>query len=378
MIEFLLELPSNQFIALCIISGTLLIQLVYYLLVYGKVIYKRNRKIDHILNEPVSVIICAKNEEQNLRKFLPVVLEQNYSNFEVIVVNDCSQDDSEMYLAELEQTHKNLRHTTIETDNKFRHGKKLAVTIGIKSAKNNYLVFTDADCVPASPNWLQEIMNAYTEKTEMVLAYGKYKKTKGLLNRIVRFDTFMIGLQYLGMALLRSPYMGVGRNLSYKKDFFFAGKGFGNHYHILSGDDDLFINEHSNRNNTSVAIAKESITESVPPATFMEWIKQKKRHLSTAKYYKLTNKLVLGLEPVSKLAFYLVLIYLCFTPIYYIAIGIYLFRLLMQLIIIKIGMNKLTEKGFLLLIPFLDIFLPIFQLTLMLANKINTKKSKWK
>lgn len=377
MLDFLLQLPINQLIILYIISGALIIQLVYYLLVYGKVIYKRKKSIEHLSSEPVSVIICAKNEEQNLRNFLPVVLKQNYSNYEVIVVNDCSQDNTEMFLAELEQTHKKLRHTTIEPDRKFRHGKKLAVTIGIKSAKNNFLVFTDADCVPVSENWLQKIMSSYNEKTEVVLGYGKYKKTKGLLNRIVRYDTLMIGLQYLGMALLRSPYMGVGRNMSYKKDFFFAGKGFGNHYHIMSGDDDLFINEHSNRKNTAVAISKDSITESEPPQSFMEWVKQKKRHLSTAKYYKLPNKLVLGLEPLSKLVFYLALIYLCLTPIYYIGIGIYVFRLLVQLIIVKIGMNKLTEKGFLLLIPFLDIFLPIFQLTLMFSNKLNAKKSKW-
>lgn len=377
MIDFLLELPLNQLIVIYIIGGVLLIQLLYYLLIYGKVIYKRVKLLDKVSNEPVSVIICAKNEEPNLRKFLPEILNQNYPHYEVIVVNDCSQDDSEMLLAELEQKYSNLRHTTIEADKKFRHSKKLAVTIGIKSAKCNYLVFTDADCVPESKDWLQDIMSAYSEKTEVVLGYGKYRRTKGLLNCMVRFDTLMIGLQYLGMALLRSPYMGVGRNLSYKKDFFFSGKGFGNHYHIMSGDDDLFVNEHSNRHNTGVALSKNSFTVSEPPATFGEWVKQKKRHLSTSKYYKTANKLVLGLEPLSKLVFYLSLIYLCLTPIYYIGIGIYLSRLLIQLIILKLGMNKLGEKGFLLLIPFFDVFLPVFQLTLIFSNKINTKNNKW-
>ncbi len=377
MKDLLLELTKDQLIVLVILASMLFIQFIYYFGIYARVVFYKSKKPLKENSEPVSVIICAKNEEQNLKAFLPKVLDQNYPNFEVIVVNDCSEDGTEMLLAELEQTYKQLRHTTIEPNRKFRHGKKLAVTIGIKSAKNNHLVFTDADCFPSSRNWLQEVANSYAKDTNVVLGYGKYVKTKGLLNKVVRFDTLLIGLQYLGLAIVGKPYMGVGRNLSYKKELFFNGKGFVKHYHILSGDDDLFINEHATKRNSKVVCSKDSITCSVAPASFIEWFKQKRRHLSTSKHYMFIDKLILGLEPISKLVFYLSLIYLLFTPIFVVAIAAYSFRLLVQFIVIKLGMNKLSEKGVLLLIPILDILLPLFQISLILANRINTKNRKW-
>ncbi len=377
MENLFLELSKDQFIVLIILASTLFVQFIYYFGIYFRVIFHRSKKQIQLSTEPVSIIICAKNEETNLKKFLPKVLEQEYPNFEVIVVNDCSEDGTEMLLAKLEQTHKNLRHTTIEVDNKFRHGKKLAITIGIKSAKSNILIFTDADCYPASKNWLHEIANSYSENTNIVLGYGKYIKAKGLLNRIVRFDTLLIGLQYLGLAIVGKPYMGVGRNLSYKKELFFNGSGFGKHYHILSGDDDLFINEHAKKKHTQVCCTKESITCSVAPTTFAEWFKQKRRHISSGKHYKFSDKVILGLEPISKLIFYIAIIYFLFTPFYIVGLGIYGFRLFVQMIIFKLGMNKLSEKGVLFLIPILDIFLPLFQITLIISNKITAKNGKW-
>lgn len=375
--EIINSLLLDQLIVLIVLGAMFFVQLLYYVLVYAQPIYRKVKQISKLTDQPTSVIICAKNEADNLEKFLPKVLEQDYKTFEVIVVNDCSEDNTEMLLAGLEQKYKNLRHTTIEPDRKFRHGKKLAISIGIKSAKYDYLIFTDADCCPVSKNWIQELVAGYDKTSEIVLGYGKYASAKGLVNRMVRFDTLMIGLQYLGFAILGKPYMGVGRNLSYKKQLYFEGSGFGSHYHILSGDDDLFINEHSSRKNTNVVLSKDSFTSSVPPLTFRQWVKQKKRHLSTGKYYKFSDKVVLVLEPLSKLLFYFGVIYILFSPAYILGVAIYSIRLIIQMVIIKLGMNKLDEKGFLLLIPFLDIFIPVFQLSLIFSNKSNARNQKW-
>lgn len=377
VIEFFIGLPIAQQIALVALLFALLTQMVYLLAIFARPVFKKVKKIEQKANHPVSVIICAKNEEENLKQFLPKVLDQLYEQFEVIVVNDCSQDETETLLASLELKYKNLRHTTIESDKKFRHGKKLAISIGIKSAKNEHIVFTDADCYPCSQNWLQEVMNAYSNEKSIVLAYGKYDKTKGFLNKIIRYDTLMVAMQYMGMAILGKPYMGVGRNMSYKKSLFFEGKGFSRHYHILSGDDDLFINEHATKQNTAVALNHESFTSSVPPKSLVQWVKQKKRHLSSSIFYKKSDKFLLGFEPFSKMFFYLAVIFLAFTPLYIVAAAAYGFRFLLQLVVIKLGMNKFNEKGFLLMFPILDIFLPIFQLSLIFSNKINAKNRKW-
>src|SRR6185436_3860360 len=158
--------------------------------------------------------------------------------------------------------------------------------IGIREAKHEILLLTDADCVPASEFWIQHMQDAYDENIDVVLGYGAYHKTKDFLNKLIRFETFHTALQYLSYALAGMPYMGVGRNLSYKKSLFFRHKGFSSINHIPSGDDDLFINKAATKKNTAVIIDPEAITRSIPKRTSKAWKKQKARHYTTAKFYK--------------------------------------------------------------------------------------------
>ena len=378
MINYFINLPLEQQLIFGVLTLSTLIQSIYYFFIYLKPVRWKRRDVNEKI-ESLSVIICAKNEAENLKAHLPKILDQDYKQYEVIVVNDSSEDDSEMVLGELEQKYEKLRHTTIELDKKFLHGKKLAATIGMKSAKYNRLVFIDADCYPDSNKWLSEINKSYIINKQIILGYGGYEKGRGLLNKLIRFDTLFIAMQYFGFAMAGRPYMGVGRNLSYLKQLFFAGTGFGNHYQILSGDDDLFINENAHKENTAVLLSKDSFTKSKPQTTWSDWGKQKKRHLSTGKYYKIGDKFFLGLEIFSRFLFYISLVLLVFfkaNPIYF--GSFYLYRLLLIGIIIKLNMNKMNEKGFLLLIPLFDILLPIIHLIFIFSSKINRRNNKWK
>ena len=353
-------------------------QLTYYLFVYSRILFYK-QKDRHTSNEPVSVIICARNEVENLKKYLPIVLTQDYPNYEVIVVNDCSCDESEETLAVLQTKYPRLRVTTINEDKKFYHGKKLALTIGIKAAKNELLLLTDADCYPVDKNWINRMQQNFTDKTEIVLGYGGYINKKGWLNRLIRFDTFFIALQYFGLTLAGKPYMGVGRNLAYRKSTFFKNKGFARYSYILSGDDDLFINNIAKKNNIKIEIDKTSHTRSLPKTTLKKWLTQKRRHLTTGKYYKAKSKFILGLEILSRNFFYLSFIILLVLKFNYKIILIaFLIRLLLQSIIIKKGMNRLQEKGFLLLTTLFDIILPIINFYLLISNYLITKHNKWK
>jgi glycosyltransferase involved in cell wall biosynthesis len=177
------------------------------------------------VKDPVSVIICARNEEQNLREFLPSVLEQEYPDYEVIVVNDCSDDDSYNVLGEYIKQYPNLRVSNITRDPKFTHNKKFAKFIGIKAAKNEKLLFIDADCRPETGKWLGMMVSHFDDKTDFVLGYGGYFRKKGLLNKYIRCDSMFIAMQYLGMAIRGIPYMGVGRNLAYRRSVFLRTKG---------------------------------------------------------------------------------------------------------------------------------------------------------
>jgi glycosyltransferase involved in cell wall biosynthesis len=378
-VESLLQpFTITQLIALATVAFATLIQSCYYLCIYLRPVLWKQKQINNI-QEPLSVIICARNESENLRNFLPKILEQQYPEFEVIVVNDCSEDDTETLLAEMQLKHKHLKFTTIEPDRKFSHGKKLALTIGMKAATYNRLVFTDADCYPVSDQWLQEYSKSYAINKQIILAYGGYENQKGLLNKLIRFDSFFIAMQYIGFAMAGRPYMGVGRNLSYLKSIFFKGKGFSKHYKLISGDDDLFVNENSQKANTATLLTPNSFTHSIPQTTFLGWVKQKKRHLTTGKLYKTGDKFYLATEPFSRLLFYvgiIMLIVLKVSPI--IVVGIFGFRFLLQLLVIKLNMNKFDEKGFCLLTPVFDIILPIFHLFFIISNQLNNRKSKWK
>lgn len=368
-------ITQNPFwiIPLVLIISTI-IQLIYSIFIYGKILFYKEG--DNVKNQPpVSVIICARDEEANLEKNLPLILEQDYPNFEVVVVNDCSTDDSDIILQRLKNQYAHLKSTEIKKDKKFTHGKKLAVTIGIKASSNECLLFTDADCYPTSKKWISKMARKFTEDNSIVLGYGGYKHYSSLLNTLIRYDTLSIALQYITYSLSGFPYMGVGRNLGYKKTLFYQNKGFSGHYHIDSGDDDIFINQVANKHNTQIQISDEAITRSEPHTKFLAWFKQKKRHLRAASFYKKKTKWRLLTEVYSRLfLFASFILSLVYFPEYYLYIfGIFVLNYLFKFIVINNISKRLHEKYLLLLSPFYDLLLPLFNFIAIISNKIETK-----
>lgn len=352
-----------------------LIQLFYYLFFYLR--FNKKTKLNPNFTPPVSVVICARNEEENLKRFLPSVLTQNYPNYEVIVVNDASEDDSHWVLEDFSKIYPHLKISTIKKDEKFNHGKKLALTIGIKAASNEYLLFTDADCECVSSNWIRQMMSTYSEKTDIVLGYGGYFKTKGFLNKFIRFDTLFIAMQYMGFAKAHIPYMGVGRNLSYKKSLFFKNKGFANHAMLFSGDDDLFVNEHATSQN--VAVNTLAHTRSSAKTDYFSWIIQKKRHQSTFKLYKNKHKILLSLEPLSRWLFYLLIPVLLILDIRTlpIIVSIFILRLIFLIIAYYFSSKTLKEQDLLLFSPLFDMLYLINDLIIKLTKNPHQQRT-WK
>jgi len=282
-----------------------IVQLFYYLYFFRRVAFYKTPDRQQSQQQPVSVIICARDEDENLARNLPGVLVQEYpTTHEVIVVNDNSFDDSKYILAELKKTFKKLQVIDLTQEAKLIAGKKYPLSIGIKEAKHEVMLLTDADCVPASENWIYKMQDAFNNGIEVALGYGAYQKRPGFLNKVIRFETFHTALQYLGYALAGTPYMGVGRNLAYRKGLFFRNKGFSSINHIPSGDDDLFINQVATKHNTTVVIDPDAFTLSAPKETWKDWMRQKRRHYSTGKFYKASHKFLLGLYTASFFFFY--------------------------------------------------------------------------
>ena len=267
-------------------------QILYWLVffrkgVQGASLRKKECKVS------VSVIICVKNEANNLRKHLPNILSQDYPSFEVVVVDDHSTDDTRQTLAVLAQANPHLQIVEM-SDYEAYIGKKMALTQGIKAAKYDWLLMTDADCTPVSSHWIQEMMVIADKNKKIGLGYSPYTYYKGLLNAFIRYETLLTGIQYSSHARARRPYMGVGRNLIYQKELFLKAGGFERHAHIASGDDDLFISEVATGGNTMVVDSPDSVVFSEPQRTWRAWLYQKKRHLSTGTYYNFLTKALLG------------------------------------------------------------------------------------
>lgn len=331
------------------------------------------------------MIICAKNEDRNLSEFLPFILNQNYPKYEVIVVNDCSWDNTPDVLREFEKKYSHLKVITIKEDEKHPHGKKFALMVGIKGASYEHLLLTDGDCKPLSNQWIQKMMQKFTGEKEIVLGYSKYEKSAGVLNKLIRFDAFHIALQYLSFAMAGKPYMGVGRNLAYRKELFFKHKGFASHYYIQSGDDDLFINEAATGENTAVEISEESHTESRVKKNWKEWVGQKRRHITTWGKYKLSDKIRLGVYLFAQMCFWFSLAGLFIFYKHslfgeydrYIIGSIALFKIIVQMTIFKLTMNKLKEKDLLLFSLLAELFLLGFYPVLATWNRL-WQRQKWK
>lgn len=304
---------------------------------------RENKQQDY---PPVSIIICAKNEDANLKQNLPKILAQDYPNFEVIVVDDNSEDGTTEYLFFLAQKEPRLKRTKTGTGNPMMAGKKFALTLGLKAAANEIVVLTDADCYPATDQWLKGIMHGYGNDKEIVLGYGAYEKQPGYLNKRIRYETVLSAINYFSFALAKLPYMGVGRNLSYKKQLFFDNNGFFEHRHIPSGDDDLFINKVATKHNTSIVIDPEVFTFSAPKETWDDWREQKKRHLSTAKFYKFKHKFFLGLQPITHILFWFSAIFLLgiVFEYWYVIIAALIVRWALLRFTFTKAMNKLEER----------------------------------
>jgi glycosyltransferase involved in cell wall biosynthesis len=363
------------FVACCAVA---LIQLFYYIFFFARLAFLRKSEKAYTQEHPVSVIICARDEASNLNRNLPVTLHQSYkTSFEVIVVNDNSHDESR-YL--LEGMHKEFRHlhvVELKQEAMLIPGKKFPLSMGIKTAKHEILLLTDADCIPATENWIQKMQEAFTDDKEIVLGYGAYKKHKGILNVLIRFEAFHTGLQYLSYALAGIPYMGVGRNLAYKKDVFFRNKGFASHNHIPSGDDDLFINMAATSTNTTVVLDKDSFTLSEPKKTWGSWYRQKNRHFTAGKFYKPLHRFLLGLYALSHFLFWPLCIATALLYDWRYATAIFSLRLVVQAVIWKKSMDRLDESNLWPWFILLDIWTSFYYLIFMPALW-KSPKASWK
>jgi glycosyltransferase involved in cell wall biosynthesis len=339
------------------------IQCIYALYFFIRIFSLRAAKSSPAYNhQPVSIIICAKNESANLKKNLPAILSQKYSdennrsNFEVIVVNDASTDNTAQVLQEMELQYDNLWDVVIANDaERNLPGKKFALSKGLAYAKHNWLMLIDADCTPVSDGWLEQMVAPLATGKEIVAGYGGYYATSGLLNAFIRWETLHTFLQYSTYALAGKPYMAVGRNVACTKDVLQKAQQSDVWSALPSGDDDLLVSIAGNAENTCIVSNKAAFTGSDATATWADWVKQKQRHLSTGKYYKGGIQLLLSLYAAAHSALWLSFFALLFSDHWLVAMFVFIGRCLIYWSLWAFTAYRLQEKKLVYLFPLFDI-----------------------
>ena len=355
-----------------------IIQFIYYIGIFGQFSFAKSQNITP-KKIPISVIVCAKNEAENIKKFFPLLVTQDYPEYEIVLIDDASSDDTLDIFEEYEKQYSNVKLVKVQNNEAFWGNKKYALTLGIKASKNEYLVFTDADCYPNSKEWLKQMTSQFTMKRTIVLGYGAYEKIKNsFLNKIIRFETLLTAVQYFSWAKIGKPYMGVGRNLAYKKSVFFDNRGFMDHMNVRSGDDDLFINQAANKENTALITTPESFTYSEPKKKYSDWFNQKRRHVTTAKLYKPFDKFQLGVYFLSQLLFFvLASVLLAFQYQWMIVLGIIVFRYIFCWTSLGYSASKLKEKDVMYWYPIIELVLIFTHLNVFFTN-LFSKPKHWK
>ncbi len=373
-------------VLLCCLGVFILIQLFYYVFIFSRIIFHRNKAAAENPSDAVTVIVCARNELENLRELIPLLDEQDYPEFEILIMNDRSDDGTEEFLLENFGNWAHVRHITISQVYDHITPKKYAITVAVKHASHPNVLFTDADCRPSGNYWIQSMMAQLNDPKEIVLGFSPYFRFGGLLNWFIRCETFYSAVQYLSFAKSGRPYMAVGRNLLYKADLFLSNKGFYKHSRVMGGDDDLFINQVARGRNTTINTDQETFMYSLPHTTWKGWYKQKTRHLSVSRYYRSGNKMLLGILSASHVGTWFLFLLSVSIGIYFReylfleATGaLFLLRWLIQWLVLGIINRKLGNTVSFFTFTFMDFALFLYYLFMsgiVLTNK--QPKIEWR
>ena len=371
-------MESLSLISIIVLALTALgsLSLCYYYLAVFMALGRKQTELKRSEPKPVSVVICARNERVNLERFLPLILNQEHPDFEVVVVDDASYDGTAEFLSDLATQHPQLNIVTITAEQKRTAGKKMALTLGFKRASKDIFLLTDADCSPASKHWISGMTNGM--KDGIVLGYGGYERRKGLLNLLIRFDTYSTAVMFLSAALRGRAYMGVGRNMAYTRGHYYDNGGFKSHYHIMSGDDDLMVNHTADKGNVTIRINEPTHTLSIPKVNWKKWFDQKRRHMYVSKIYTSRSKSFLGIYHFAQLIFYVGLILLAVLGVdWKWLFGIYALKTTIHLLISIPHTQLLKENEMLVLLPFLEPVMLSINVILGLWSRIR-RPTAWK
>ncbi|MDR1951314.1 MAG: glycosyltransferase [Bacteroidales bacterium] len=340
--------------------------------------------------KPISVVIATRNEHDQVRHNLPFFLDQNYANFEVVVVIDDSDKDLVYIMNEFEKQYSNLKVVSFEWARNFFVSRKFAESVGIKSATHERILLSNITTRPASPDWIAQMSRTLSGNKKIVIGYHTLASKTSLAHAFIRFDTFFYTLRYLRATISGHPFTADSKNLAFDRSLFYDTKGVARFYNVNTGDEDMFVNKAATEVNTTIEIHPNAFVKGQQLTTFSEWFAMKVRHRVLIREFKTINRLGLGIHDLFMSLFYIVSFTIlgCFflpetnpfdMPLEFLMIagGIFMLKTLIQWIVFKRMMARFKEQGFLLLIPVFDL-MKLILLPVLLLIGLFTKRITWK
>ena len=352
------------------------LELIYYYVIYARFSFLKKKKAVAIQNVPISIVMVVKDAASVLLKTLPKLLNQQYEDFEVVIVNDNSQDETQLLVVEYQQQYKNIKLVNLDTAVTTIRGKKFALSMGIRCATYDHVIITDPECSPTSSHWLEKMTQNFVGQKRIVLGYSTYEKRNNLFNRLLHFDTLVNAVQYFSLARIHSTYRGDDKNMAFTKSLFDAQRGFASHNHISYGDEDIFISRAATKNNTAIEFSHDAVTVLQRGTNHRYWRDHKEGLYFTRKYNTFKNRLILNSYGVINFLFYVALVFailitlndlvlLCVT------LGIIASRIISQYFVFGFAAKKLNEKQVIPALLIYDIIFTILNPLYYLAAQIH-------
>lgn len=372
--------PKVALAILILFVATTAIQLAYYYIVYGKFVFRRKKEALSLREVPLSVVVVVRDNASQVLQTLPRLLEQQYPNYEIVVVNDrCPDEQSLFAINEYRKRYSNVKFIDLRDAVSTSRGYKMATSMGIKCASYDNIVVTGPDCLPSSEHWLANISQKFQNSKKIVLGYSTFIKRKTPYNIFLHFDKVVGALQYFSHALWNSTYRGDFNNIAFARNLFYNQKGFTSFNHLEWGEEDLFISRIATPTNVSVEYSPESsiIKQNIP--SYGYWRLHKISLFYTRKFNSLKNKLLLSFYNITNLLFYTLLVFgivfcLKAPAILYSIIGVAVARIASLYIVFGIGAKKLNERQIIPHLLFYDLLFSILNPLYWLSSKFNHKK----
>lgn len=364
-------------LALAIVFALLIvIRMLFLFLFTGRILFRK--KVNHTTAAPISLIYTVRNEEIRLKNNMAPVLSINGVDFEVIVVDDFSQDNSFQVLGMLRGRSDRLKVSTLQQETRF--STKMAQNLALKAASYDWILTVPISYENATPEWISGISNALDNSKTVVLSYCSAQNSGGFINRIYRIENYLSFTKSVGFILNNLPFIYSEENVAFQKKKYFEIGGHGLKISEPYANLELLINFFIRKKTTTILFQSDTAIKKTEDLIWNDYLDILKKSLRIEKHLTGSRKAVLAFDEFTKIVFppLTIAVFILLFDLWPLLSALLFILLTSRLFIIKIMQNRLNERKIFLSSLVYDLILPYFKLFYRWYFNNRGQKQKWK